>query len=525
MPFSGVSLAFVSKPMNQRWVLPVLATTFCVLTLGILYLTQKPLCIDSKVVERIDRGGESVFACGLNRHVPFSSYFSRHLREIERRIRQIENFAGRMAPYKTSLRLIILRDKPNYFQVTKNLIFIGEPLLETQGHLEKALLKVWYRENSQNIFAYDNLLEEVYTDFVLYLIKGQLEIEDPFRGARTKIGGSRWPQVLKSIQSYCQSPWKNSEHYQFCSQIAIQDNFRKNQVLELSLRPLLVSSWVAAYQNLRFREQYDFVRHLPELISTEHSPELPLVKTGAYAQESAPLLESSEAVKNIEGFLLSSSLTKTSAPHRVFGTLVANHLRRLGYNDALTDVNFDLLVMSDDKISPASEQFKHYLALSKQNSHTKIALKDNERLWMLPSVYPIQWKSIETLHANRILYAKCGAYDFNFVWKFALITEKLMILNACKDQKIELSGYLKEGAEAFGEQNKNIPFIQFHIPSLLMRKDQLSHVGNVYELVSRREIDNPVFQSLGWQKLMWSERAQAYQPKSSIDGIEWFKVQ
>ncbi|HEY8269835.1 MAG TPA: hypothetical protein VIG33_03040, partial [Pseudobdellovibrionaceae bacterium] len=104
-------------------------------------MTQKPACIDSKVVERIDRGSESVFRCGLNRHVPFSTYFTKHLSAIEERVQQIEKFTEMIAPYKASLRLVILKNKPNYFQVSKNLIYVGEPLLETRGHLEKALLK------------------------------------------------------------------------------------------------------------------------------------------------------------------------------------------------------------------------------------------------------------------------------------------------------------------------------------------------------------------------------------------------
>lgn len=488
-------------------------------------MSRKPLCIDSKVVDRIDRGTETVFKCSANRHVPFSTYFNEKLPGIESRVQQIESFVQTLAPYKSSVRVVILKNKPQYFLVTKDIIYIGEPMLETRGHLEKALMKLWYRENVQHLFAYETLFEEVYTDFLIYLAKGSLKIDDPFRGVRTKIGGSRWPQVLKSMQSYCESPWKNSEHYQFCAQMLKQDSPLKDQILELSLRPILVSSWIESYQSLAFKDQYQLVRNLRELIAGDHNPDLPLVKTGGFVPQSAPLQEASEAVKNISNFLMSSQLAKTSESHRVFVTLVANNLSSYGYNDALGGIYFDMLVISDNKINPNSEQFKHFIALSKQNPRTKMAIKDPDNLWMLPSMYPIHWKSMESLHANRIVYNKCGTYDFNFVWQFAASTEKLMILNACKEPKINLAGYLKNGAEAFGEQNKNIPFIQFHIPSLLMRKDQLSSVDDVYELVSRREINDPVFQSLGWQKLMWSEKAQAYQPKSFVDGIEWFKTQ
>lgn len=488
-------------------------------------MSRRPVCIDSRIVEKIDRGSETVFKCSYNKHVPFSPYFNENLPSLAARIQRIEKFIETISPFKRNLRLVIVTTKPDYFLVTRDTIYLGEPLLQARGHLEKALLKVWYRENVEHLFAYENLFEEVYTDFLLYLAKGSIKIEDPFQGFRTKEGGSRWPQVLKSAQSYCKSPWKTSEHYQFCTKMQNQDSAFKDQIIELSLRPLLVSTWIESYEGLTFKEQYQFTRGLKDLISKDHIPDLPLVKTGGLSAQAAPLQEASEAVKNVSHFLMSSELTKTSEAHRVFVTLVANNLNRYGYTDAFGGIYFDLMVMMDSKLKPNSDQLKSFIQLAKQNPNIKMAVKDQDNLWMLPSVYPIPWKSIASLHANRTVFSKCGTYDFNFVWQFANTTEKLMILNVCKDQKINLAGYIKDGPEAFGAQNEGVPFIQFHVPSLLMRKDKLSQVDNVFELVSRRELDNPVFQSLGWQKLLWNEKAQAYQPKSFVDGIEWFKTQ
>jgi len=342
---------------------------------------------------------------------------------------------------------------------------------------------------------------------------------------QTKLKGSRWPQVLKSNQSYCQSPWKRSEHYLFCSDANGSRGIKSEEILELSVRPLLVSSWVEAYRSLGFRDQYQFVRLLKELISTEHIPELPLVRTGGIIPDSNPLGEASEAIKNINYFLTSSYLTQYSDSHRVFVTLVANSLGRFGFREAFGGAQFDLLYISDEKILSTSNLFTHLQTLSKKNPKIKIAIKDREKLWMLPSVYPIPWHSLENLRADRTVYGRCGHYDFNLVWSFANLTDKLMIVNTCANSKLDLSRYLSDGPEGFGSQNKNVGFIQFHIPSLLMRKEALNQVNNIYDLISRREIDSPIFQSLGWREIKYSEKAEAYQPKSAVDGIEWFKVQ
>lgn len=510
--------------MNSRWTLPFLTAFLCILTLSVVYLSRRPLCIDSRIVERIDRADETVFQCAQNRHIPYSIYFTEQLPRIESRIKQIESFLGYIAPVQPRLRLVILKEKRQEFSIHGNTLFIGEDLLNARGHLEKALLKKWYRANSQGLFAYEALFEEVFTDFMLFLIKGNLKIEDPFRGVQTKLNGSRWPQLLKSTQAYCKSPWKLSEHYYACEGLKYQSQLRSDQALEFSVRPLVVSSWIEAYKNLGFGDQYKFVKLLKDLVSTEHLPELPLVRTGGLIPDSNPVAEASEAIKNISYFLSSSYLTQSSESHRIFVTLVANSLTHFGYNESLGGAHFDLLYISDTKLLPGSDMFKQFLLLSKKNPSIKIAIKDQDNLWLLPSVYPVQWKSLENLHADRTVYSKCGHYDFKFVWRFANITDKLMIINSCNLKNIDLTGYLKEGPEGFGIQNKNVDFIQFHIPSLLMRKDQLTKVDDIYELISRREIDNPVFQSLGWQELKYNEKAGAYQPKSYVDGIEWFKV-
>lgn len=511
--------------MNFRWVLPFLVVLLSILTISMVFLSRRPLCIESRVVERIDRGSESIFQCIKNHHVPYSSYFGEHLFRIEVRIQQVEMFLQKISPLRARLRIVILPENTNQFVVDGSTLFISEKLLEARGHLEKALLKKWYRENAQNLFAYDNLFEEIFTDFMLFLIKGSLKIEDPFRGVQTKLNGSRWPQVIKSSQAYCRSPWKRSEHYLWCADANASRGVKDNEILELSVRPLIVSSWVEAYKALSFKDQYQFVLLAKELISTDHSPELPLVRTGGIIPDSNPLAEASEAIKNINYFLTSSNLTQYSDSHRFFVTLVANNLGRFGFKEGFGGAHFDLLYVSDQSVQNSSGIFKHLQSLSKKNPKVKMAIKDRDQLWMLPSVYPIPWRSLETLRADRTVYGRCGHYDFNLVWSFANLTDKLMIVNNCGDKKINLTRYIDDGAEGFGTQNENVGFIQFHLPSLLMRKDALAQVNSVYDLISHRQIDSPVFQSLGWREIKYSEKAGAYKPKSAVDGIEWFKVQ
>jgi hypothetical protein len=93
-----------------------------------------------------------------------------------------------------------------------------------------------------------------------------------------------------------------------------------------------------------------------------------------------------------------------------------------------------------------------------------------------------------------------------------------------KDKKISFKRFLAEGAEGFGAENKGIAFVQFHLPSLLMKKTELQSVANVFDFIQKRDPDSASFRSLGWREIHWNEQASAYQPRAFVDAIEWFRT-
>lgn len=513
--------------MLARWLSAISFICFGLLTLTALYVSRRPLCIESKVVEKIDRlsvaGTDTVYRCAYNKDVKFSAYFNAQARGLSQRIATAERFLENLEPFQRRIRITVIEDHPYLFKIQANQIFIGQTLFENPGHLEKALAKIWYRERADSLFVNQSVLEEVVSDFLVFGIRGELEIEDPVHKASTQSVSAMWPSVLKSVQGYCESPWRLSEHYALCERPYEERVTLRDSVLELSLRPLLSQAWIAAFRELSLFDQIRFLRSFSSLLKMEHSPELPIVK-GAMAANSN-WGEAVETVKNVNLFLSSSRMVRETPVQRLFAAFFATKLRAGGFNDTMGEAFFDIVYVSREALTEKSAIYQQFRDLARENPKLRFALQDENNLWMLPARYPIPLRTFAQIKATRTIVEKCGEFDFNFVLDFAPQTEKLFVVTSCtKKNTLKYDGFLKEGATGFGAQNKGVAFIQFHIPSLLMKRNQLASVPNIYDLVRKREIENPVFQSLGWQEVQWNEAAKAYHPKASVDGIEWFRA-
>lgn len=515
--------------MLARWLTALSFLCFGLLSLFVVQMTRRPLCIESKVVERIDRLGvqstDTVYRCAVNKETPFSTYFSEQSRDLTYRIQKIERLLESIEPFERKVQLTIMEDRPYLFKVRGHHVFIGEKLLAAPGHLEKALAKVWYRERNDGFFAQQALMEEVFTDFLVYLDLGDLDIGDPNTHLKTALRKVKWPYVLKSVPAYCDSSWKQSEHFGLCQDKEEASEILADQVVEMSLRPLLVTSWVNAYRGLSMKERFDFYRMIPTLLRSEHSEPLPIVGGAFVGERTTTLLKAAEAIKNINMFVSKTKAIKDSEAHRVFVANFTNELRGNGFQDAFAEASFDILFIAHGDLTEKSAVLKQFMKIAKAQPKIQIALRDDENLWMLPSKYPIPVKSFGEIKSTRTIVEKCGGYNFSYVMDYADETEKLLVVDHCDlNKEVHYGRYLKEGAEGFGAENKGTAFVQFHLPSLLMKRAELEQVSNVFEFIQKRDVESSSFKSLGWREVHWSEQANAYQPKAYVDAIEWFRV-
>lgn len=466
---------------------------------------------------------ESVYRCALNKKTEFSDFFREEAPHLSLRLQKMERLLESLEPFYRKVHISILTDHPYLFKVQGHKIFIGEELYRAPGHLEKALAKIWYRERNETLFLHDTLAEELVTDFLLYVNEGDLNIGDPRTKITTAVRKAKWPFVLKSESAYCASPWKRSEHFVSCD--SSEDLPLNNaQITEMSLRPLLFYSWVQSYKSLNMNQRYVFTNGLADFIRSEHTPSLPIVLSSEQVVETT-LERAARAVRNINKYVANAKILRKSEIQRQFVASFTRDLRENGFQDTIAEANFDLLFISEKSIDKDDVAFKNFTKLAKKHPQKQIALQDNEKLWMLPSEYSIPLESFGEIKANRTIVEKCGPYGFDFVLNFATMTEKVLVIDHCeKDKSLSYGKLLQDGTEGFASENKGRAFVQFHLPSLMMKQSELQQAGNVFDFIRKRDIENPSFRSLGWLEVRWDSRVDAYQPKAFVDAIEWFRV-
>ncbi|WP_413582772.1 hypothetical protein [Bdellovibrio sp. HCB288] len=455
----------------------------------------------------------------MNKATRYSSYFGQNIKDLSLRVGATERLLESIEPFYQKVQILITADHPNMFRIHGHRIYIGQNLIEAPGHLEKAISKIWYRERNETLFVQQELLEEVATDFLVYLQTGDLDIGDPKTHLKTALLPVKWPYVIKSPAAYCDSPWKQSEDYAICANSQDLSSI-ESEVLEMSLRPLILSSWIKAYKNLSVGERYKFTRGMSNLLRQEYNPVLSVA-----GDESASVLaRASATLKNFNHYISSSDLGKSSNTYRLFAASFANELQNRGYHKAFAEASFDVLYVSNQPINSNASVFQEFLKIAKAQPQTQIALRDQDNLWMLPSKFPIPIKTFGQIKANRTIVEKCGGFSFSYVMDYSESTEKLLVVEHC-DAKSEVhyTEFLKSGAEGFALENKGMSFVQFHLPSLLMKRDDLANVLNVKDFIKNRDVDSTSFKSLGWQEVRWDKTANAYQPKAYVDAIEWFR--
>lgn len=518
--------------MGQKGLTYILTASLIGFCLYALLEARRPLCVDSKWIREVEYKSSSsssgkterLFSCDRNRDFGYQPFFAKNLVEIQDHINRTELLLSRFSPFRQKLKVTINAQQPVAFRILDHHLEIGSDLLNAEGHFEKGLYKIWYRDNTGSWFATNSLFEEVITDFFLFINRGDISLTDPVHHFRTRTGGAKWPQVIKSVQGYCESSWRLSEHYEKCLNVRDDENAFHANIVQLSLRPLVSSAWIKAFKDLSYNERKEFLHLLPVLLKTNTSTDPERMLAQAINSES-PVQQAISSVRRFNALMSATYQQSNASVHRVFTSFFANDLRQSGLNDAFADAFFDVIIYTDQSVGPKSELLNAFKAVSKRNPNVQMALIDNENLWMLPSDYPVSLKSFGQVRSTKMIVSRCGGFDFNYILGFSSMTEKLLVVNKCGALTgLNFGEFFEGGVAGFARKNKNVAFIQFHLPSLNLRKDQLASVQNVYELIERRNTESPVFQALGWNELKWDQQLQAYRPQAHVDGIELFRT-
>jgi hypothetical protein len=496
--------------------------------LGLIYALKKPLCIDSTVVQKIDRvttQGQvtktaSVFSCTVSRPVEYSVDLENSIAKVSVTLAKTTALLNSIKPFKQKLQISVREDRPLMFQVIKNKINIGSSFVNMDYHLSRAVIKSWIAENKNSMKVDTTLFDESLTDFILYVLTGKVELEDPTDKIRTKLGSVKWPQVIKSAKGYCLSAWKYAEHAE-SSGVYFEDKNADAEAAVYSLRPLLTSSIIASYNELSMKQKSNLVQSIPMILSSMNLPSEKIIES--MLVDSNPLHNGMLNINKFTDLILSSTLQSRGEVYQLY-TGMTQHLQQYGVTDSFAEAYFDYLIEYNGELRDNSPFYKTLAQAAVNNPDIQVAVKDQNSIWILPSKTALPIKVFNQIQARQIIFMGCDNHKNIHVEQFFQKAEKLMLVNEC-DQTVEYNfeSLFHDGIKAFIGKNHKFNFVQLHVPSLEMIRKDLAPSQNYFELVKNRDISRKEFKTLGWSKVQWKKDLQAYRPEAVVDAIEYFR--
>jgi hypothetical protein len=483
------------------------------------FLARKPLCIDSKLVERIDRIGaqatSSIYRCSLRKAVPYEEKWAQSQGDFSRRIQRVEKFLESLSPYEERVRITILENRPSTYKVLNHDIYLGEDLASSPGALEKGLLKIWFREKANSLILDHPLLEESFTDLLSYAINGQIEIYDPLMSQNLELRDPKWPFVVMTLPSYCKSPWRQTEHFQFCLNMKAPSGSSAKSLVLPSLRPLLSEVLIESYLGLSLGARKSLLENIPEFLQSLDFEDSGVGFTSLKEDQQSLVdlsAELSGLIKNMEMHAAPAHLAKWVG-------LVKQNLEQRGFSEEPLVAQADLLVVL--KGLKGSEIFS---SESWRPPPGKTILGyDQENLFLLPNVEGLDRNMLGRVYTQKVLYLHCGSLLVSDLEAFFEKTTRLLAVQLCDSkQGIKLDAYLSGNIDKFASQNPDLKFMYIHIPSLALAL-KMKKIDS-HERLSLAELSKDVIQKkLGWKSSVFDERLKIYRVQGDIEAIRSYR--
>lgn len=457
--------------------------SFGLLILVIIFVTRKPICIDSKIVEKIDRvqgeHHEEVYRCDMNKTVRFSTYWYRSSKSLSARLYTLEMVLDRLGLITTKApRIVVLTNSHNVIYTQNSNLFISEDLFNEKNWLEKEIIQYWLREKNGNLFSQNPLVVQALVENILIVSAGPFSRKDT--GAHLSLVNNYiWPQALRVSSSDCRYLKKFSTAISFCLS---QD--LKPQVQDI--KPYFIKSWMDSFQNLKVSEQLPFLRAVSEL-----SPE---------------------------------SVQKTTYGTR-FLMALASRLEKYGVDQTVESPEFDFVYALDQNLESDGALKKSIQEFSQKFENLRIAVMDKEKVLLLPSGILLSKKLLKSWNTRHLVFQSCLPMNFSQISSFAEVTEKLLLIRSCdQNENHFVQKYYQAGVSGFASQDLSSAFVHFHLPSLALKAGELNSSKDIFELLGQNSEDSSLKQSLGWKDIQWRKDLKAFSPRAYVDAIDLFRL-
>lgn len=487
------------------------------------FVARRPLCIDSKIVDKIDSvSGEhsaSAFRCGLHRHVDYDEILANRTRDLGRRLQKLERLFDWMGALKSRINIKIFSGTGFEFHVEGHQIEISEGLLQSQGQLEKGILKIWFRERAHLSLRKDPLIEESLTDFLYSIYSGSLDLQEPLTGIFLNEDiEAKWPRVLTTTKGNCRGIWNPIEQLQICEGL---NEFSKgkgtaDELDILSLRPLISQSLLAAYFKMKPAEQLALVKKISENLDSWNFLD---------QQSGMSSLNQKKQIYTEATFELESWIHSLQTISPKFSTFFASVLRSRGFDGIDSGADLDTLIFTDMLGGKRDPRLDLVLNTEFQKGSSKHLLGwiSGSKIQMGLDQEKLDLELFGEIKANKGLFFYCGQIDTKTLLNAARKVEKLIYVDSCALETAQLGGFFDKGTREFALQNPKTKFIEFHTSSLLSALHHLPEINPVIALGPGSQ-QTQFFKLLGWTTPTFDKGVSAYRAQSVIEAIDWYRL-
>ncbi|MEZ0392957.1 MAG: hypothetical protein ACAH59_12125 [Pseudobdellovibrionaceae bacterium] len=503
---------------SLQWWTGVLLGTLLILIVAFAYTARTPLCIDSKLIERIDsisdQGTASAYRCSQRKHVDYDANLVTQTRKLGPRLQQLEKYFEWLGPLKSKIHLTVIAGPGEHFRIQGREIIISESILNSEGQLEKAVFRFWFRERAPLTLQSQQLVEESLTDFLYYSFAGALDLQEPL----TQISldqdeDARWPRVLSNQKGYCDSLWKSNEHLRICQDALIERS--ENEIELLTLRPLITQSLIESYKELSTQDRIEVLRFIALNFKSFQFDEKNFGVTYLERKRQSYY----QAISHLENWVyFFNQLGRSSASVQRLSQFFQKTLKQRGFDEAMPEARLDLLVFAD---ALNEKQIQEILTETKAHPHALIGIESKGKIQMGAASVPLSLQLLGEVRSPRAVYFHCGIPKLQELESLSRKIEKLTFINACGQSQFRFDGLFNSGIEGFARQNPKVKFAEFHLPSLILAVEKLKGKNPIDYL---KQNQTGSLAPIGWGDPKYDQSVDAYRAQSVIEAIDWYRL-
>ena len=202
--------------------------------------------------------------------------------------------------------------------------------------------------------------------------------------------------------------------------------------------------------------------------------------------------------------------------------LFDKHLSELGYysDRQLETLRLDFII--EDPVGAIS--LKNLIQVSKEFGSLKTAIRNTQGLFLLPSLVKVPKVLEQKMASHQRLVFRSGIEKETEIASYLHTTDCLIFINAKGGVSLDIRSLYLGGVSAFLSQNKDLEFVQIHLPSYEIIYKNLSSISNYFDFVKNRKNSAKALKMLGWGQSEWLTDLRAFKPIANYDVIQYFRV-